>query len=36
VWCDYAEHWISIKGKYDLSVNPDEKVELEEMLSTCA
>ena len=36
VWCDYAEHWISIKDKYDLSVNPDEKVELEEMLSTCA
>jgi Protein of unknown function (DUF1524) len=36
VWCDYAEHWISIKDKYDLSVNPDEKAELEEMLSTCA
>src|SRR5918998_2414758 len=36
VWCDYAEHWISIKDKYDLSVNPDEKAELEEILSTCA
>jgi hypothetical protein len=35
VWCDYAEHWISIKDKYDLSVNPDERAELEEMLNTC-
>jgi hypothetical protein len=36
VWCSYAERWISIKDKYDLSVNPDEKTELEEMLNTCA
>ena len=36
VWCDYAEPWISIKDKYDLSVNSDEKAELEETLSTCA
>ncbi len=35
VWCDYAERWISIKDKYDLSVNPDEKAALEEMLGTC-
>ncbi|MDQ3285072.1 MAG: HNH endonuclease family protein [Actinomycetota bacterium] len=36
VWCSYAERWISIKDKYDLSVNPNEKTELEEMLNTCA
>jgi hypothetical protein len=36
VWCDYAERWTSIKDKYDLSVNPDEKAALEEMLGTCA
>src|SRR5215217_3368869 len=35
-WCSYAERWISIKDKYDLSVNPNEKTELEEMLNTCA
>ena len=36
VWCSYAERWISIKDKYDLSVNPNEITELEEMLNTCA
>src|SRR5918995_4879427 len=36
VWCDYAVRWIGIKDKYDLSVNPDEKAHLEEMLNTCA
>ena len=36
VWCDYSERWISIKAKYDLSVNPDEKTALQEMLGTCA
>jgi hypothetical protein len=36
VWCDYAARWISIKSKYYLSVNPDEKAHLEEMLNTCA
>jgi hypothetical protein len=36
VWCDYAERWISIKSTYYLSVNPDEKAHLEEMLNTCA
>jgi uncharacterized protein DUF1524 len=35
VWCDYARRWISIKDKYDLSVNPDERAALEEMLGTC-
>jgi len=36
VWCDYAERWISIKAKYDLSVNAEEKTALEDMLGTCA
>ncbi len=35
-WCDYAERWIQIKGKYDLSVNEQEKAALEQMLGTCA
>ena len=34
--CDYAQRWISIKSKYDLTVNPDEKAELEDMLGACA
>ncbi|MBA4116431.1 MAG: HNH endonuclease [Rubrobacter sp.] len=34
--CDYAERWISIKAKYDLSVNAEEKTALEDMLGTCA
>ncbi len=36
VWCDYAERWIEIKVKYDLSVNEQEKAALEHMLGTCA
>ncbi len=35
VWCDYAERWISIKDKYDLSINPEEKEALEGMLGRC-
>ena len=35
-YCDYATRWISIKFKYDLTVNPDEKAELEDMLGACA
>jgi hypothetical protein len=35
-WCDYAERWISIKAKYSLSVNEQEKPALEQMLGTCA
>jgi hypothetical protein len=35
-WCDYAERWVSIKAKYDLSVNEQEKQALEQMLNTCA
>ena len=34
-WCDYAERWIQIKDKYDLSVNEQEKEALEQMLGTC-
>jgi hypothetical protein len=34
-WCDYAERWISIKAKYNLSVNEQEKAALEQMLGTC-
>jgi hypothetical protein len=35
-WCDYAQRWIQIKVKYDLSADEQEKVALEEMLDTCA
>lgn len=34
-WCDYAQRWIRIKAKYDLSVDEQEKTALEEMLGTC-
>lgn len=36
VWCDFAERWISIKAKYDLSINPEEKEALTQMLDGCA
>ena len=36
VWCNYAERWIGIKAKYNLSVNAEEKTALEDMLGTCA
>ena len=35
-WCEYAQLWISIKSKYELSVNEQEKEELEQMLGTCS
>ncbi len=35
-YCNYAQRWISIKSKYDLSVNEQEKAALEQMLGTCA
>ena len=35
-WCDYATRWISIKAGYYLSVDPDEKTALEDMLAACA
>lgn len=34
-WCDYAIRWTQVKSEYELSVNPDEKTSLEEMLGTC-
>jgi hypothetical protein len=34
-WCEYARRWIWIKSDWDLSVNPNEKTALEEMLATC-
>lgn len=34
-WCDYAARWTGIKGKYSLSVNPEEKTALTQMLDTC-
>jgi Protein of unknown function (DUF1524) len=34
-WCDYATRWIDIKAQYDLSVNPQERGALREMLVTC-
>jgi hypothetical protein len=34
-WCDYATRWIGVKDKYHLSVNPQEKNALQEMLGTC-
>jgi Protein of unknown function (DUF1524) len=36
VWCDYAERWITIKAKYDMSINPEEKETLTQMLDGCA
>ncbi len=34
-WCEYARRWIWIKSEWDLSVNPNEKTALNEMLATC-
>ena len=34
-WCDYAKRWVQIKGKYDLSVNEQEKRTLVQMLNGC-
>ncbi len=34
-WCEYAKRWIWIKSDWDLSINPDEKTALNEMLATC-
>ncbi len=35
IWCDYSVRWIGIKSGYGLSVNPEEKDALTEMLDTC-
>ncbi|HZY64305.1 MAG TPA: HNH endonuclease family protein [Rubrobacteraceae bacterium] len=34
-WCDYAKQWTSIKAKYELSVNEQEKQALPQMLGSC-
>ena len=34
-WRDYAIRWVGIKAEYELSVNQQEKAELEQMLGTC-
>jgi hypothetical protein len=34
-WCEYARRWIWIKSDWHLSVNPNEKTALNEMLATC-
>ncbi|HVE99819.1 MAG TPA: HNH endonuclease family protein [Rubrobacteraceae bacterium] len=36
VWCDYAQRWVGIKDKYDMSINPEEKEALSQMLDGCA
>lgn len=33
--CDYTARWVGIKAKYDLTVNPDEKATLEDLLAGC-
>ena len=35
IWCSYAKRWISVKAEYALTVNPQEKAALRQMLSTC-
>ena len=35
IWCDYAVRWVGIKSDYGLSVNPEEKDALGEMLDAC-
>jgi hypothetical protein len=35
IWCSYARRWISVKSDYDLTINPQEKAALKQMLSTC-
>ena len=35
IWCQYARRWIGVKSAYALTVNPQEKAALREMLTTC-
>jgi hypothetical protein len=35
VRCSYARRWISVKSEYDLTINPQEKAALRQMLATC-
>ncbi len=35
IWCSYAKRWIGVKSKYDLTINPQERAALKQMLSSC-
>ena len=35
IWCSYAGRWIDVKSGYDLSINPQERAALKQMLATC-
>lgn len=35
IWCSYAKRWISVKSDYALTINPQEKTALKQLLSTC-
>lgn len=35
IWCGYAKRWIGVKSDYALTVNPQEKAALRQMLATC-
>ena len=35
IWCSYAKRWIGVKSEYALTINPQEKASLRELLSTC-
>ncbi len=35
IWCSYAGHWIGVKSDYALTINPQEKAALRQMLATC-
>ena len=35
IWCSYARRWIGVKSDYALTVSPQEKAALREMLATC-
>ncbi len=35
IWCSYARRWIGVKSDYALTINPQEKASLREMLATC-
>lgn len=34
-WCEYSRRWIWIKSDWQLTINPAEKMALNEMLATC-
>jgi hypothetical protein len=34
-WCQYAQDWIVVKSKWELTVTTKEKAALTDMLETC-